>query len=46
MWVRSLGGIINIKIVECGGQDGNLWHPDFHISRRRHFAFYRNSEFL
>jgi hypothetical protein len=42
---NNLGCIIYIQVVEWGGQDGTLWHLCLHFPSRRHFAFYRNSEF-
>jgi hypothetical protein len=31
--------------VQCGGNDGTLWHPCLYIPWCRHFTFDRDSEF-
>jgi hypothetical protein len=42
---RCLGGIIYVHAVQSRGQDRILRHPCSHFPWRRHFAFYRNTEF-
>jgi hypothetical protein len=39
-------GLMNYTVytAQCGGQEGNLWHPYMYIPRRRHSTFDRNSE--
>jgi hypothetical protein len=34
-----------IYAVQCGGQDGNLWHPCLYTRWGRYFTFDRNSKF-
>jgi hypothetical protein len=41
---QVLGRIIYIHTVQCGGQDGTLWHPCLYIPLRRHYTFDRDSE--
>jgi hypothetical protein len=45
MDTRCLGPIIHIYAVQCGGEDGILWHPCLYNPCRIYFTFDRKSEF-